>query len=133
MRTSNRGFTLLEVMVAIIIVGVLAAMALPRYFASLEVVRSREGVGILTSLMGAQKRYALENGGSYTSTLTDLDVTIPTSINFNAPTVSDSNPVASIQRNNTNNSYGNYTVTITDVGVVACSGGSGSICNKIGY
>ena len=127
------GFTLVELIIVVVIVGGLAVLAIPRYRSTMEAVKSREGVGILTALMGAQKRYALENGGAYTSTLTDLDITIPASTSFNAPTIATSNPIASIVRNNTNNAYGNYTLTITDLGVVACSGGSGSICTKVGY
>jgi type II secretory pathway pseudopilin PulG len=120
-------------MVVIIVIGVMAALALPRYQATMETVKAREGVSLLTALMGAQKRYALENDGVYTATLTDLDLDVPAPKYFNTPTLATSNPVASIQRNNTDNSYGNYTLTMTDVGVVACSGGSGSICTKIGY
>ena len=131
----SRGFTLLETIIVIVILGTIAALAIPRYQSATEAVRSREGVAILTSLLGAQQRFALENNTAFTATLGNLDVTIPTSPNFNAPTVAAAvNPgdtAASIQRNG--GSYGTYTLVIQRDGTVTCSGGLGSICGKIGY
>lgn len=131
----GKGFTLIETIVVIVILGTIMALAIPRYESATEAVRSREGVAILTSLLGAQNRYALENNTAFTGTLANLDVTIPTSPNFNSPTVSAAvNPAdtaASIQRNG--GSYGTYTLVIQRDGTVTCSGGSGAICGKIGY
>lgn len=135
MKHYKSGFTLIEIVIVIIIIGVLASIAIPKYSATMERIRSSEGVNILTALMGAQKRYAMENGGVYTATLTDLDITIPAPANFNA--ISDASlsttaaSIATVTRNN--NSFGNYTLTISDLGVITCAGGSGNICTKMGY
>ncbi len=44
LRNNKSGFTLLEVIIVIIIVGVLASLALPRLFASVEFSRSQEAL-----------------------------------------------------------------------------------------
>ena len=129
-------FTLVEVIVVIVIIGAIAGLALPGFQSSTETVRSREAVNILTALLGAQNRYAMENGGVFTNVLNDLDVTIPTPGNFAAPTVSAAvNPtdVAVTIVRSAGGFYGSYTLTITRAGAVACAGGSGGICSKIGY
>ncbi len=131
----NSGFTLMEAIVVIIILGTIAALAIPNYQSAVETVRSREGVNTLTALLNAQQRYGLENGGVFTNALGNLDITIPGSTSFNAPTVAAAvNPgdiAASVQR--TGGTYGTYTLSITRGGTVSCAGGSGGICGKIGY
>ena len=130
----ERAFTLTELIIVLVIIGVLASIALPRYQVTIEKMRSAEGVNILTALLGAQKRYAAENDGDYTSNRGDLDVTIPASANFNAPTVSASNPIARIRRiDSATSGIDDYTLRITDTGTISCSGGGGGICGKMGY
>ena len=129
-------FSLSEMVVVIMIIGVLASIALPRYQVTVERVRSSEGVNILTALLGAQKRYATENGGLYTGTLSNLDVTPPPSTpanNFDDPTVSAISPLASIHRKNGPSGIDDYTLQISDTGVITCFGGGGGICTKMGY
>jgi prepilin-type N-terminal cleavage/methylation domain-containing protein len=76
------GFTLLEVLIVVIIIGILAAIALPQYVSTLEKARSAEALTALGSLRSAMDRYWYDQlaGSSYT-TLTDLsllDVTVDT-------------------------------------------------------
>ena len=131
-------FTLLETIVTVIILGVLSALALPRYQSVLESMRSREGVSLLTSLMAAQKRYSLENGGAYTNNINNLDITLPAPKYFDAldtgsSALATSDPIVRLERNATEAQYGNYNLSITSGGTVSCTGGSGGICKKIGY
>ena len=58
----QRGFTLTEIIVTIIIIGVLASLALPRFGGVFERVRASEGAHILTALLRAQKAYRVEFG-----------------------------------------------------------------------
>ena len=52
MRHANKkGFTLLEIIIVIIIVGVLASLALPRFFSTVEYSRSTEALASLTSVL----------------------------------------------------------------------------------
>lgn len=126
----NRAFTLMEVMFVIVIIGVLAALALPRFSRTIEKSRIAEAVNILETLRNAQEVYNLENG-VYTDTLGDLDVTIPVSRNFEAPAVSATpDPLASIRRNA---SGYDYTLTIDIDGTLRCAGTApANICAQLG-
>lgn len=126
----NRAFTLMELMFAIVIIGVLAALALPRFSRTIEKSRIAEAVNILETLRNAQEAYNLEYG-AYTDTLGDLDVTIPPSRNFNAPALATADPIASIERNA--GGY-RYTLTIDADGTVRCGGtvNPANICAKLG-
>ena len=72
----NRAFTLIELLVVVLIVGVLAAIALPQY--QKAVIKSRyAGLKLLTrAIADAEKVYYLANG-SYTNNFDDLDVQTP--------------------------------------------------------
>lgn len=81
MKLSNRsGFTLLEIIIVIIIVGVLASLALPRLFATIEYSRSTEALGAITVIRGSMERCYLASGGNYTACKnwgSELDVPNP--------------------------------------------------------
>ena len=128
----TRAFTLIELIFAIVIIGILAALAIPRFFQTIEKSRSAEAVNILQALRDAQEVYYLEYNGVYADTPGDLDVTIPVSRNFEVPTVSDSpEPVASIERDA---SGYQYTLTIDTDGMVCCIGTApANICAILGY
>lgn len=77
-RNTKSGFTLLEVIIVIIIVGVLASLALPRFFSTVEFSRSTEALMAFTSLRGSMDRCYLSNGSNYTGCLiTNLDLSNP--------------------------------------------------------
>ncbi len=121
---TNKGFTLVEIIIVVTILGILAAVALPHYVGQTERFTAGEGVQTLSALLLSQKRYALENSGNYTSQLTDLDLTIPASPHFDPPAVAnDAAAVASIARNT-----GAYTLSISETGAISCSG---AICTSI--
>jgi prepilin-type N-terminal cleavage/methylation domain-containing protein len=56
------GFSLLEMMIAVAIVSVLAAVAVPGYFNHMMRSRQTAVVGELMAIKGSQERYFAENG-----------------------------------------------------------------------
>ncbi len=72
----KKGFTLLELIIVIIIVGILATIGFTQYQKTVEKGRAAEARSVLGTLRTAQQAYYLENY-AYTSTEADLAVDVP--------------------------------------------------------
>ena len=67
------GFTLIELLVVVLIIGILAAMALPQYFKAVERSRMAEAVTLMDSVVKAQRRKFMQTN-RYAWTFEGLDV-----------------------------------------------------------
>ena len=75
-RAENKAFTLIELLVVVLIIGILAAVALPQYEKAVEKSRAAEGILLASQIAQANQRYYLANG-FYTTDITELDLDFP--------------------------------------------------------
>ena len=61
-RNDSKGFTLAELLVTIAILGILASLALPRFFPQTERARASEASSILSAIRQGEESYFLEQG-----------------------------------------------------------------------
>ena len=66
---SQKGFTLIELLVVVLIIGILAAIAVPQYFKVVEKGKFAESMQWINGIKGAQERYLARNGVYYSGTL----------------------------------------------------------------
>ncbi len=100
LRSPSRGFTLIELLVVIIILGVLAAIALPAYLNQVQKGKQSEAKAYISTLNKGQKAY-FTSKSAYGSSIDLLGVGVP-------PTTE--NYVYAININTSNNISDNYAI-----------------------
>lgn len=83
MNKGEPGFTLIELLVVVLIIGILAAIALPQYQKAVEKARVAEAITILNDMDKAQRLCILEHGWDECSGenfFTNSDYTPPASV-----------------------------------------------------
>jgi type IV pilus assembly protein PilE len=81
--TAARGFTLIELMIVVALIGILAALALPSFLDSIRKGRRSDAYAALSAVQQAQERWR-SNKGEYTTALTAAPTDDPPGLNLSA-------------------------------------------------
>lgn len=117
----TRGFTLVELAVVVVLVGMVAAFAIPRFRGAVERERSYEAFRFLATVHAAQSRFH-EQEKAFADDLSRLPVKLPTLEFFSVGDVvtEGRGPRArwslSLTRSDDSSGYGNYTVSFDQDG-----------------
>ncbi len=76
-RTATTGFTLIELLVVVLIIGILAAVAVPQYTKAVEKARVTEMITVYRTMEKAINMYVLANGSTDGMDMESLDVNFP--------------------------------------------------------
>ncbi len=73
---TKTGFTLVEIMIVVLIIGILLAIAIPNFVAAREASRAKACIGNLKQIDSATQQYAMDkqiNAGNYAANKPTLD------------------------------------------------------------
>lgn len=82
MAIKHNGFTLIELLVVVLIIGILAAVAVPQYQKAVERARASEALVNVKALVSALKVYKMANG-TISDDLSQLDIDLTGTLSQN--------------------------------------------------
>lgn len=119
----NRGaFTAVELIVVVVIIGLLAALAVPQCLSSVERSKATEAFNYLSDVRAAQERYHSLHG-AYAARLTNLDISLPAPEFYSVGAIQAGRTAKltdswqlTLTRYGEAGGFGNYTVTFNEAG-----------------
>ena len=120
--TNKRGFTLVELAVVIVIIGVLAAFGVPRFREAVERSKASESFNYLSAVRSAQERYHSRQG-AYADNASNLDINFPAPKYFSLGVMNadESQWNTTLYRTGASAGYGKYTVSFGETGYLTAS------------
>ena len=77
----QKGFTLIELMIVVVIIGILAALAIPRFMQATVKAKESEAKTVLKQIYTLERVYRQENG-AYTLVVADIGFLQPTNSKY---------------------------------------------------
>lgn len=121
-RRSRSAFSLVELSVVVVIIGVVASFGIPRLLRSVEQAKAAEAFKFLTSIRYAQERNSMRSG-EYSGTIADLDFSHAAPTYFSVGSVVPGSTGSledswriTLTRTGASGGFGAYTVSFTDEG-----------------
>ncbi len=70
-RSCEKGFSMIELLVVLLIIGILAAVSAPMFLANADKAKASEAVAGVGAIRSAERIYAMQHGGSYLAPIVD--------------------------------------------------------------
>jgi len=119
LHAKKAGFSLVELSIVVVILGMLATFAVPRFMSSVERTKAAESFSYLAQVASAQARHNAENG-TYATSIAGLDIALDIPEFFGVSALSSSNWETKwemkLTRNGASSGFGRYTVVFDQGG-----------------